>query len=113
MQTLKHTVVEMGHPILFSKAIIILAFLPIFAFQRVEGKIFSPMAFTLSFAILGAILLALTLVPALLSFALKNHALAERHSGWMHRLQERYAACSPGRKAAVKCLRRVLSGCWC
>jgi cobalt-zinc-cadmium resistance protein CzcA len=90
MHTLKQTAVEMGHPILFSKAIIVLAFLPIFTFQRVEGKIFSPMAFTLSFAILGAILLTLTLVPVLLSFAMKNHDLAEKHSPWMHRLQARY-----------------------
>ncbi|MGD9787503.1 MAG: efflux RND transporter permease subunit [Sulfuricellaceae bacterium] len=90
MHTLKNTAVEMGHPILFSKVIIILAFLPIFTFQRVEGKIFSPMAFTLSFAILGAILLTLTLVPALLSFSLKKHDLAEKHTEWMHRLQERY-----------------------
>jgi cobalt-zinc-cadmium resistance protein CzcA len=90
IHTLKHTAVEMGHPILFAKAIIILAFLPIFTFQRVEGKIFSPMAFTLSFAILGAILLTLTLVPALLSFAVRRDGLAERHSAWMARLQERY-----------------------
>ena len=90
LHTLKNTAVSLGHPILFSKVIIILAFLPIFTFQRVEGKIFSPMAFTLSFALLGAILLTLTLVPALLTFALKNSEMAERHSPWMHSLQEKY-----------------------
>jgi cobalt-zinc-cadmium resistance protein CzcA len=82
--------VELGHPILFSKAIIILAFLPIFTFQRVEGKIFAPMAYTLSFALAGAIVLTLTLVPALLSFALRKHDLAEKESRWMHELQDRY-----------------------
>ncbi len=87
---IKQTCIEMGHPILFSKAIIILAFMPIFTFQRVEGKIFSPMAFTLSFALLGAILLTLTLLPSLLSYAVKNKDLAEKHSDWMQRLQERY-----------------------
>lgn len=87
---IKQTCIEMGHPILFSKAIIILAFMPIFSFQRVEGKIFSPMAFTLSFALLGAILLTLTLLPALLSYAVKNRDLAEKHSDWMHRLQDGY-----------------------
>ena len=87
---IKQTSIDMGHPILFSKAIIILAFLPIFTFQRVEGKIFSPVAFTLTFALIGAIMLTLTLLPALLSFAVKNKDLAEKHSGWMHRLQERY-----------------------
>ena len=87
---IKQTSIEMGHPILFSKAIIILAFLPIFTFQRVEGKIFTPVAFTLTFALVGAILLTLTLLPALLSLAVKNKDLAEKHSDWMHRLQGRY-----------------------
>ncbi|HEY5995118.1 MAG TPA: CusA/CzcA family heavy metal efflux RND transporter [Gallionellaceae bacterium] len=90
LHMIKQTGVEMGHPILFSKAIIILAFLPIFTFQRVEGKIFSPVAFTLSFALLGAILLTLTLLPTLLSYAVKYKDLAEQHSDWMHKLQERY-----------------------
>ncbi len=89
---IKQNCIEMGTPILFSKAIIILAFLPIFTFQRVEGKIFSPVAFTLSFALLGAIILTLTLLPALLSYAVKNKDLAEQHSEWMHNLQERYRA---------------------
>ncbi|MCX7140136.1 MAG: CusA/CzcA family heavy metal efflux RND transporter [Proteobacteria bacterium] len=90
MQALKHTVVDLGHPILFSKAIIITAFLPIFTFQRVEGKIFSPVAFTLSFALLGAIVLTMTLVPTLLSYTMKREDMAEAHSEWMHRLQQRY-----------------------
>ena len=90
VHTLKNTALELGRPILFSKAIIILAFLPIFTFQRVEGKIFTPMAFTLTFALLGAILLTLTLVPVLISYAMKNGDLAEKHSGWMHALQENY-----------------------
>jgi cobalt-zinc-cadmium resistance protein CzcA len=92
LHTLKATVVELGRPILFSKAIIILAFMPIFTFQRVEGKIFSPMAYTLSFALLGAILLTMTLVPALLSYVLQKGDLAEKHSPWMHALQLRYRA---------------------
>ena len=90
MQTLHNTSEEMAHPILFSKAIIILAFLPIFTFQRVEGKIFTPMTYTLSFAILGAVLLTFTLIPTLLSFAIKKYDLAEKHSGWMTRLQQQY-----------------------
>src|SRR5512140_939817 len=92
MQALRHTVVDLGHPILFSKAIIITAFLPIFTFQRVEGKIFSPVAFTLSFALLGAIVLTMTLVPALLSYTMKRENMAETHSEWIHRLQQRYCA---------------------
>jgi len=88
--SLKNTAIEMGRPILFSKVIIILAFLPIFTFQRVEGKIFSPMAFTLSFALLGSILLTLTLVPALMSYLMRRTDMAEKHSDWMHAIQEAY-----------------------
>jgi cobalt-zinc-cadmium resistance protein CzcA len=47
-------------------------------------------ALTLSFAMLGAILLTMTLVPTLLALLMKRHTLAERHSPWMHALQERY-----------------------
>ncbi|HWU83334.1 MAG TPA: CusA/CzcA family heavy metal efflux RND transporter, partial [Methylophilaceae bacterium] len=90
LHTLKQTAIEMGRPILFSKMIIILAFLPIFTFQRVEGKIFSPMAFTLSFALLGAILLTLTLVPALLSYTMRREDMAEKHSPWMEAIQKSY-----------------------
>lgn len=61
----------MGRPILFAKAIVIIAFLPIFTFQRVEKRIFSPMAFTLSFALAGALLLSLTFVPAVGSLWMK------------------------------------------
>ena len=90
IHTLKQTAIEMGRPILFSKLIIILAFLPIFTFQRVEGKIFSPMAFTLSFALLGAILLTLTLVPALLSYTMRREDMAEKHSPWLEKVQQGY-----------------------
>ena len=89
-QTLKQTVVELGHPILFAKAIIIVAFIPIYTFQRVEGKIFSPVAFTLSFAILGAIILTMTLIPTLLAWTIKRHPFAEQHSHWMEALQNWY-----------------------
>lgn len=60
---------EVGKPILFSKAILITAFLPLYTLQRVEGKIFRPMALTLTFALLWGTLLALTIVPVLASFA--------------------------------------------
>ncbi|GAO36738.1 acriflavin resistance protein [Sulfuricella sp. T08] len=89
-ETLKQTVVELGHPILFAKAIIIVAFIPIFTFQRVEGKIFSPVAFTLSFAMLGAIILTMTLVPTLLAWTMKRHPMAEKHSVWLHHIQDWY-----------------------
>src|SRR6218665_3429864 len=62
---IKKTGTQLGKAIFFSKLIIITALLPIFAFQKVEGKMFSPLAFTLGFALLGALLFTLTLVPVL------------------------------------------------
>ena len=88
-QTLLITAKEMGRPILFSKAIIIIAFLPIFTFQRVEAKIFSPMAFTLSFALVASMLFSLTYVPAMLTYLLGPN-LAERHNALVHAMEHHY-----------------------
>ncbi|MDQ6611458.1 MAG: efflux RND transporter permease subunit, partial [Gemmatimonadota bacterium] len=78
---------SMGRPIIFAKAIVITAFLPIFTFQRVEKRIFSPMAFTLTFALLGSLLLSLTLVPVLASFFMKvKHGNSEPAAArWLQR----------------------------
>ena len=87
---LRRTVIEMGHPILFAKAIIIVAFIPIFTFQRVEGKIFAPVALTLSAAMIGAVILTMTLVPTMLAIAMRKHSMEEKHLVWMDRLQRGY-----------------------
>lgn len=63
---------EVARPITFSIVIIIVVFLPLFTLQGMEGKMFSPMAFTISFAMLGSLLLSLTLVPVLCVFFLKG-----------------------------------------
>ncbi|HVO51502.1 MAG TPA: CusA/CzcA family heavy metal efflux RND transporter [Thermoanaerobaculia bacterium] len=70
---------EVGKPILFSKAILITAFLPLFTLQRVEGKIFRPMALTLTFALIWGTVLALTIVPVLASFAVKHRGASPAH----------------------------------
>ena len=70
---------EMGKAIFFSKLIIITCLIPIFAFQKVEGKMFSPLAYTLGFALLGALIFTLTLVPALSSILLRKN-VRERHN---------------------------------
>lgn len=59
---------EVGREIFFSVTIIILAYLPILLMTRVEGKLFSPMALTLSFAVLGSMLAALTFIPVVISY---------------------------------------------
>jgi cobalt-zinc-cadmium resistance protein CzcA len=70
---------EMGKSIFFSKLIIITCLIPIFAFQKVEGKMFSPLAYTLGFALLGALIFTLTLVPALSSILLRKN-VREKHN---------------------------------
>ncbi|OJW74385.1 CusA/CzcA family heavy metal efflux RND transporter [Spirosoma sp. 48-14] len=70
---IKKTGGELGKAVFFSKLIIITALLPIFSFQKVEGKMFSPLAWTLGFALLGALLFTLTLVPLLCSILLKKN----------------------------------------
>jgi len=81
--TIVEAVAQMGRPILFSKAILLTAFIPLYTLQRVEGKIFRPMALTLTFALVVGTILALTVVPALASFAVKNK-IAE-HESWVVR----------------------------
>ncbi|WP_234733670.1 efflux RND transporter permease subunit [Tellurirhabdus bombi] len=76
---LRKTGTEMGKAIFFSKLIIITCLIPIFSFQKVEGKMFSPLAWTLGFALLGALFFTLTLVPVLASFLLKKN-VREKHN---------------------------------
>ncbi len=90
--TLRNTVTLLTRPILFSKAIIIMAFVPIFTFQRVEGKMFSPVALTLTFALGAALVLTLTFLPAVLSYLVDRYDMAEKHLPWMDWLRDRYRA---------------------
>lgn len=63
---------EVGRPIVFGICIIIVVFLPLFTLEGFEGKMFSPLAFTISFALLGSLILSLTLVPMLCTYFLKQ-----------------------------------------
>jgi len=76
---------ELAKSIFFSKIIIITALLPIFSFQKVEGKMFSPLAYTLGFALLGALIFTLTLVPVLVNVLL-NKNVKEKHNPFTHLL---------------------------
>jgi cobalt-zinc-cadmium resistance protein CzcA len=62
---------EVGRPIVFAIGIIIIVFLPLFTLQGVEGKMFRPMAFAISFAMLGSLVFSLTVIPVLCAFFLK------------------------------------------
>ena len=75
---IKKTATQTGKAVFFSKLIIITALIPIFAFEKVEGKMFSPLAYTLGFALLGALIFTLTLVPVLSAVLLKKN-VKEKH----------------------------------
>jgi len=64
-QSIIERVAEVARPVFFSTIIIITAYLPLFAFERIERKLFTPMAFTLGFALLAALSVALLLIPGL------------------------------------------------
>jgi cobalt-zinc-cadmium resistance protein CzcA len=79
MGLIKETGTEMGKSIFISKLIIITALLPIFSFQKVEGKIFSPLAWTLGFALIGALIFALTFAPVMSSILLKRNVREKKN----------------------------------
>jgi cobalt-zinc-cadmium resistance protein CzcA len=68
---------EVGRPIVFAITIIILVFLPLFTLEGVEGKLFRPMAFAISYAMLGSLIFSLTIIPVLCSFFLKGGSEAD------------------------------------
>ncbi|HLX13091.1 MAG TPA: efflux RND transporter permease subunit, partial [Bacteroidota bacterium] len=88
---------EVGREIFFAITIIILAYLPIFSFQRVEGKLFSPMAYTLGFAITGSMILALTVIPVLMTIIYRKYFLSanpgklEWHNPVYHWIEWKYS----------------------
>lgn len=87
MGIIRHTAKDRAKAVFFSKLIIITALVPIFSFQKVEGKMFSPLAYTLGFALLGALIFTLTLVPVLSSMLLKKN-VREKHNpflAWVNR----------------------------
>jgi len=83
-------VTEVGRPTLFSMLIIIAAHIPIFTLQRHEGRIFSPMAYSVTSALVGSLILSLTLVPLLCYYLLRKNLPHEdnRLVSWCKRLYE-------------------------
>lgn len=73
MGLIRNTAKDKAKAVFFSKLIIITALIPIFSFQKVEGKMFSPLAYTLGFALLGALVFTLTLVPVMSAMLLKKN----------------------------------------
>ena len=77
---------QVGRPIFFAMLIIILAFVPVFALTGQEGKLFHPLAFTKTFAMVGSAILAVTLVPALCALLMRGPFRAEENNFLMRGL---------------------------
>ena len=80
---------EVQRPVFFARVIIIVSYLPIFTLQRVEGRLFRPMAWTVAFALLGALLFALLIAPVLCTFLFKDQ-IEEWRNPLFHWLQAAY-----------------------
>lgn len=95
---------EIQRPVFFATIIIIVAYLPIFTLPGVSGKLFTPMAWTTSFALLGGLLFGLILAPVLCSFFL-GEGIREWHNPILGFLEKQYARglgwCMGNRKAVL------------
>ena len=92
----KAAAVQVTRPIFFATLIIITAYLPLFSFERAEAKLFTPMAYTMAYALFGALLSTLALVPGLAYYAFRKPGPVY-HNRWLEWLTIRYdrllAAC--------------------
>jgi cobalt-zinc-cadmium resistance protein CzcA len=85
----KAATLQVTRPIFFASLIIIIAYLPLFSFERAEAKLFTPMAYTMGYALFGALLTALALVPGLAYIAFRNPGRVY-HNLWLARLTIHY-----------------------
>ena len=89
MERIRDAAHEVQRPVFYAIAIIITAYLPIFTLQRVEGRLFKPMAWTVAFALLGALLFSMLVAPVLSSFFFPKGA-REWHNPVMELLKRLY-----------------------
>lgn len=82
---------EVARPIMFSTCVIITAYLPLFAFERVERKLFTPMAFTMSYAMFGALMVAVLLIPGM-AYAIYRKPHKIYRNKWLENAKEKYSA---------------------
>jgi cobalt-zinc-cadmium resistance protein CzcA len=85
----KAAAVQVTRPMFFASLIIITAYLPLFSFERAEAKLFTPMAYTMGYALFGALLTTLALVPGLAYYAFRKPGTVY-HNRWLEWLTLRY-----------------------
>src|SRR5215470_7190817 len=89
LEAIRQAALAVQRPIVFSLLIIVAAYIPLLTLERVERRLFTPMALTVVFALLGSLLLSLTLVPALATLIFRGRRPAPRHRA-LEWLTERY-----------------------
>jgi Cu(I)/Ag(I) efflux system membrane protein CusA/SilA len=87
---IRQAAVEVGPPLFFSLLIITLSFLPVFTLEAQEGRLFAPLAFTKTFAMAGAAMLSITLVPVLMWYFIRGHITPEEKNPIDHLLVAGY-----------------------
>jgi cobalt-zinc-cadmium resistance protein CzcA len=90
LRLIAHSAVEVARPTFFAMAIIVAALIPVFTLQRVEGRIFRPLSLTYCFALVGALVSALTVVPALFALLLRPKDGEVKEPALVTALRERY-----------------------
>ncbi len=105
-QVIQEATLEVGPPLFFSLLIITFSFLPIFALQAQEGRMFSPLAYTKSYAMAAAAGLSITLVPVLMGYLIRGHIKPEKQNPLNRAL---YAFYYPVIQAVLKAPKAVLA----
>lgn len=88
-KTIAQIAYDVARPVFFATVIIITAYLPLFAFERVEKKLFTPMAFTVGYALFGALMVALLLIPGM-AYAIYRRPQKMYHNRWLEKLTALY-----------------------
>src|SRR5262249_29002693 len=101
VREVEHAAVEVARPLTFAVLIIMTVYLPIVTFQRIEGRLFRPMALTIALAVVGSLILTLTLIPVLATILFRRPP-SERESPPMRWLRRPYT------RALAWCVRRPL-----
>ena len=85
LHTIYRATMEVATPVIAGITIIIIVFLPLFSLTGLEGKMFKPLAITISFALVGSLILSLTIIPVLASFIMKQHSGDQQgeQDGWL------------------------------
>jgi len=105
LQKIREASIEVQRPVLFARGIIITSYLPIFTLQAVEGRLFKPMAWTVTFALIGALVFAILLTPVMASLLFRKGA-KEWENPIMNWLTARYRA---GVRSAIEHRRITLT----